>query len=104
MDLALSIVLIAAFSGIILLAIMEAWYTHHSMAGFSQDIIDETVFYFKTNPAIICKIIAIHREGYSKPNVTLEVTYPDKSVSELITTLAEFQNLWEKEEDCIFRD
>lgn len=97
MDMALSIIIIAAFAGMILLAIVEPLYTHKQMTSYSQDI-DKTVFYFKKNPIITCIIREIKREGYAKPNVILEVTYPDKSVGELITPLSEFQTLWMKED------
>lgn len=97
MDMALSIIIIAAFAGIILLAIIEPLYNYKQMTSYAQDI-DKTVFYFKKNPIITCVIREIKREGYSKPNVILEVTYPDKSVGELITPMTEFQQLWVKDE------
>ena len=96
MDMALSIIIIAAFAGIILLAIIEPLYNYKQMTSYAQDI-DKTVFYFKKNPIITCKILAVHRTGYEKPNMTIEVTYPDKSVGELITPMTEFQNLWTKD-------
>lgn len=97
MNMALSIIIIAAFAGIILLAIIEPLYTYKQMSSYAQDI-DKTVFYFKKNPIITCIIREVKREGYANPNVTLEVTYPDKSVGELITPLSEFQTLWMKED------
>lgn len=92
-----SIVIIIAFAGIILLALVEGLSTHKQLNHYSQDILDETLFYLKSNPVITCKILAVHRTGYEKPNMTIEVTYPDKSVGELITPMTEFQNLWTKD-------
>lgn len=92
-----AIVLIIAFVGIILLAVIEGTSTHRQLSQYSQDILDETLFYLKSNPVITCKILAVHRTGYEKPNMTLEVTYPDKSVGELITPMTEFQKLWVKD-------
>lgn len=91
-----AIVLIIAFVGIILLALVEGISTHQQLSYYSQDILDETLFYLKSNPIITCKILAVHKTGYEKPNMTLEVTYPDKSVGELITPMTEFQHLWVK--------
>lgn len=96
MDMALAIVLIVAFLGIILVALVEATATYNNMKDYAQDISDETVFYFKSNPVITCKILAVHRQGYEKPNMTLEITYPDKSVGEFVTPLSEFENLWNR--------
>jgi hypothetical protein len=90
-------VLIIAFVGIILLAVIEGTSTHQQLSQYSQDILDESLFYLKSNPIITCKILAVHRTGYNKPNMTIEVTYPDKSVGELITPMTEFQNLWTKD-------
>ena len=92
-----AIVLIIAFAGIILLALAEGLSTHQQLSQYSQDILDESLFYLKSNPIITCKILAVHKTGYEKPNVTIEVTYPDKSVGELITPMTEFQNLWTKD-------
>lgn len=92
-----AIVLIIAFVGIILLAVIEGTSTHQQLSQYSQDILDESLFYLKSNPIITCKILAVHRTGYAKPNMTIEVTYPDKSVGELITPMTEFQNLWTKD-------
>ena len=97
MDMALAVVLMIAFLGIILLALIEGLTTHQQLSQYAQEILEETRFYFKSNPAITCKIIAVSRQGFEKPNVTLEVTYPDKSVGELITPMTEFQKLWIKE-------
>ena len=97
MDMTLAIVLMVAFLGIILLALIEGFTTHQQLSQYAQEILNEDIFYFKSNPVITCKIIAVSRQGFEKPNVTLEVTYPDKSVGELITPLTEFQNLWNKE-------
>lgn len=97
MDMTLAVVLIIAFLGIILLALIEAFTTHQQLSQYAQEILNEDIFYFKSNPVITCKIIAVSRQGFKKPNITLEVTYPDKSVGELITPMAEFQKLWIKE-------
>ena len=93
-----AIVLIIVFVGIILLAVLEGFSTHQQLSQYSQDILDETNYYFKSNPVITCKILAVSRTGYEKPNMTLEITYPDKSVGELITPMTEFQQLWVKDE------
>jgi hypothetical protein len=95
MTIVLSIIIIAVFDGIILLTIIEPLCNYKQMSSYAQDI-DKTVFYFKSKPAITCVIREIKREGYKKPNVILEVFYPDSSVSKLEITLAEFKNLWIK--------
>lgn len=92
------IMLIIAFVGIVLLALAEGISTHQQLSQYSQDILDEANYYFKSNPVITCKILAVSRTGYEKPNMTIEVTYPDKSVGELITPMTEFQQLWVKDE------
>ena len=92
-----AIMLIIAFVGIILLAVKEGISTHQQLSQYAPDIQDETLFYLKSNPIITCKILAVHRTGYKKPNMTIEVTYPDKSVGELITPMTEFQRLWIKD-------
>lgn len=97
MDMALAVVLIIALLGIILLALIEGFTTHQQLSQYAQEIQEEARFYFKSNPAITCKIISVNRQGFEKPNMILEVTYPDSSVSELMTTMAEFQKLWIKE-------
>jgi len=97
MNMALAVVLIIAFLGIILLALIEGFTTHKQLAQYAQEIAEEASFYFKSNPAITCTIVAVNRQGFEKPNMILEVTYPDNTVSELITPMTEFQKLWIKE-------
>jgi uncharacterized protein (UPF0333 family) len=97
MDMVLAVVLIIAFLGIILLALIEGFTTHKQLTHYAQEIAEEAMFYFKSNPAITCTIVAVNRQGFENPNMILEVTYPDNSVGELITPMAEFQKLWIKE-------
>ena len=94
---ALAVVLMIAFLGIILLALIEGLTTHQQLSQYAQEILEETKFYFKSNPAITCKIIAVSRQGFDNPIMTLEVTYTDNNTGELITPMAEFQKLWIKE-------
>lgn len=60
----------------------------------SEHIQNNTVFYCKASPQITCTVQEINLIGYSKPKVTLQVTYSDNNTSELITTLGEFKKLW----------
>lgn len=92
-----AIMLSIAFVGIIVLALVEGISTHQQLSYYSQDIQDETTYYLKSNPIITCKILAVYKTGYKKPNMTIEVTYPDKSVGELITPISEFRHLWAKD-------
>lgn len=92
----LSIIIIIGFIAIITLAIVEPLYNYKHMTQYAEDINKATVYYVKSNPAITCTINNITRTGYKKPNVTLTVTYPDKSVGELLMPLSEFENIWER--------
>ena len=90
----LSVIIIISFVLILMLAVLEPLNDYLKMKEYAQYISDETEFYFKTNPSITAKILAVTKQGYVTPNVTLLVTYPDRTTGELITTLAEFNNLW----------
>ena len=91
----LNIIIIAIVLLILALVIyigpVKSWT---AIMGASEHIQNETAFYCKARPEITCRITEINLIGYSKPKATLEVTYPDKSVCEIITTLGEFNNLW----------
>ena len=89
-----TLIVIASLLALMLLVYsgpVQAWI---DIMHASEHIQNNTVFYCKASPHITCTVTEINLIGYSKPKVTLQVTYSDNNTSELITTLGEFNKVW----------
>lgn len=90
----LSIIILIALIGVLLLGIGEPLYAYLQMAKYAECIDKKNTFYLKSNPSITCTITQVQRIAWKEPSVTLSVIYPDKSIGELSFTLKEFKESW----------